>query len=81
MLQLKPGDRIPVSLSSFRLFHGEVLRKWPHLTESNVRNTGGELVRLVTMLQDTYGYSRKRAEKELDLLIKEFSEKMRRAAA
>jgi hypothetical protein len=63
-----------------RLFCGEVLRKWPQLRAADVYNTGGDPAKLIRLLRKTYEYSGERAERELDLVIKEFSEKMYRAA-
>jgi hypothetical protein len=63
-----------------RLFCGEVLRKWPQLRPVEVQHTGGDPAKLVPLLRTTYEYSDERAEKELDLVIKEFSEKMSLAA-
>src|SRR5262249_43025262 len=63
-----------------RLFCGEVLSKWPHLSVDDVRNSGGDMCRLVELLQRTYEYSQDRAERELDLVLNEFNEKILRAA-
>src|SRR5436190_7428234 len=63
-----------------RLFCGEVLRKWPQLRPKEVQNTGGDPAKLARILRNTYEYSDLRAEKEMDLVIKEFNEKMYRAA-
>ena len=63
-----------------RLFCGEVLRKWPQLRAVDVQKTGDDPAKLIPMLRSTYDYSEERAEKELDLVIKEFNEKMYRAA-
>jgi len=63
-----------------RLFCGEVISKWPQLRAKEVQNTGGDLAKLAHLIRDAYGYCERRAEKELDLVIKEFSEKMCLAA-
>jgi hypothetical protein len=63
-----------------RLFCGEVISKWPQLRAKEVQNTGGDLAKLARLIRDAYGYCERRAEKELDLVIKEFSEKMCLAA-
>jgi len=76
-MQFTAGDR---SREPLRLFCGEVLRRWPHLAASDVLDSRGEPSKLIAMLQKTYEYSAARAEKELHLLIKEFGEKLYRAA-
>jgi hypothetical protein len=63
-----------------RLFCGEIVSKWPHLLAKEVHNTGGDPAKLARLLRDAYEYSERRAEKELDLVLKEFSEKMYLAA-
>src|SRR5215831_13198650 len=47
-----------------RLFCGEVLRKWPQLSADDVIGCQGESASLVSMLQATYDYSQRRAERE-----------------
>jgi hypothetical protein len=63
-----------------RLFCGEVLVRWPQLRASEVQKTGGDPSKLMRLLRAVYEYSEKRAQREIDLIIREFSEKIRLAA-
>ena len=63
-----------------RLFCGEIVRRWPHLSQLEVETTGGNPEKLVSLLETTLGYSTYRAKKELDAIVGEFCEKLRLAA-
>jgi uncharacterized protein YjbJ (UPF0337 family) len=52
------------------------LRSWfDRLTEADVGQIGGQKDRLVSLVQQRYGYSRERAQQEVDRRLREYGEK------
>jgi len=65
---------------SSRLLRGEITRRWQQLTPSDVDDGCADRSKLVDALQFRYGYARKRAEREVELFLGEFQDRLRRAA-
>ena len=63
-----------------RLLHGEILRHWEQLTSSDIEEYGTDRSGLINLLRTRYGYAQRRAEKEVDLFLRDFQERLRRAA-
>jgi hypothetical protein len=63
-----------------RLLCGEILSRWKQLTTADVEECGSDRSKLINMLQDRYGYAKRIAEKEVELLFFEFQERLRMAA-
>ena len=74
------GTHLQHANEPWRLFCGEVVRKWPHLPHLEIEESRGDLAKIVALLQSTYGYSAERAKKELDSVVSEFCEKLRLAS-
>ena len=57
--------------------HGEDLRHqlrswWDRLTEADLAQIGGQRDRLISVLQQRYGYTRERAQQEVDRRLQEY---------
>ncbi len=63
-----------------RLLQGEILTQWTLLDADAVENSNGERSKIVDLLATRYGFSQKRAAREFDRTLDEFSEKLKRAA-
>ena len=65
---------------STRLLRGEIMRRWEQLTASDIEECGTDRSGLIRLLQSRYGYAKRRAEKEVDLFLSEFQNRLRLAA-
>lgn len=50
---------------------GQVKEWWGQLTDDELEKTGGKTEQIVGLLQQRYGYSRERAEEELERRVHE----------
>jgi uncharacterized protein YjbJ (UPF0337 family) len=57
---------------------GQVREWWGDLTDDDVEQIGGRKDRLVGALQERYGYTRERAEQEVDRRVSEYEMENRR---
>jgi uncharacterized protein YjbJ (UPF0337 family) len=64
----------------WKQFRNEVNFRWQHLTSDEIDRVQGKRDHLVVLLERRYGYARRRAEKEVDLFVDEFADRLRRAA-
>ena len=55
----------PEAMTRWQELNGAVRRRWSALTEDDVRSVRGNAERLITVLQDRYGFARDEAIKEL----------------
>jgi uncharacterized protein YjbJ (UPF0337 family) len=53
----------------WKQFKGEVKKQWGKLTDDEIDQINGQHEKIVGLLQERYGYSRERAERELDEFI------------
>jgi uncharacterized protein YjbJ (UPF0337 family) len=53
----------------WKQFKGEIQKQWGKLTEDEIDQIEGQHQKLVGLLQERYGYTRERAERELDEFI------------
>jgi hypothetical protein len=63
-----------------RLLQGEILRRWEQLTSTDIEECGADRSGLINLLQARYGYAKRRAEKEVELFLGDFQERLRMAA-
>jgi len=63
-----------------RLLQGEILTQWTLLDADAVETSNGERSKIIDLLATRYGLSPKRAAREFDRTVDEFSEKLKRAA-
>jgi uncharacterized protein YjbJ (UPF0337 family) len=54
---------------------------WDRLTEADLVQIGGQKDRLISVLQQRYGYTRERAQQEVDRRLQEYNEKSAGVAA
>jgi hypothetical protein len=69
-----------LAVHSNRLLCGEITRRWQQLTSSDIEECSSDRTKLVDVLQARYGYAKRRAEKEVDLFLGEFQDRLRMAA-
>jgi hypothetical protein len=62
------------------LLRGEICRHWEQLTLSDVQECSADHSKLIDLVQSRYSYSRNRAEKEVELFLGEFQDRLRMAA-
>jgi uncharacterized protein YjbJ (UPF0337 family) len=58
----------------------ELNHQWAELTPTDLDQIDGRRDNLVLLLEHRYGYARRRAEKEVELFVTEFEDKLRRAS-
>ena len=61
-------------------FKSELNDYWTQLTSDDLDQVAGRRDNLVHLLEHRYGYTRPRAEKEVELFVTEFEDKLRRAS-
>ena len=59
---------------------GEITRRWQQLNASEVELCSSDPSKLIDVLQNRYGFARRRAEKEVELFYGEFQNRLRMAA-
>jgi hypothetical protein len=71
---------IPVGKTPIRLLRGEILNHWGQLTTEDIEGCVTDRSSLIDILQSRYGYARQRAEKEVDLFLGDFQDRLRLAS-
>jgi len=66
--------------AKWKHFRSELNYQWTELTSSELDQVDGKRDNLVFLLEHRYGYARRRAEREVDLFVSEFEDKLRRAS-
>jgi uncharacterized protein YjbJ (UPF0337 family) len=61
-------------------FRSEINYHWTQLSSDEVDGVKGRRDNLVFLLQRKYGYARRRAEREVERVVTEFEDKLRRAS-
>mgnify|MGYP003578929714 CR=1 FL=1 len=69
-----------VEKKSDRVFCGGILRRWEQLTTRDIEVCVTDRAKLTDILQARYGYAKRRAEREVELFIGEFLDRLRLAA-
>jgi hypothetical protein len=65
--------------AKWKKFRNEINCHWTQLSSDEVDRLDGH-DNLVILLQEKYGYARRRAEREVERVIMEFEDKLRRAS-
>jgi hypothetical protein len=63
-----------------RLLLGEIRGRWEQLSSSEVEECCADRSKLIDLLQVRYGFAKRRAEKEVELFLGEFQDRLRMAA-
>jgi hypothetical protein len=63
-----------------RLLLGEIRGRWGQLSSSEVEECCADRSKLIDLLQARYGFAKRRAEKEVELFLGEFQDRLRLAA-
>ena len=58
----------------------ELNYQWTELSSNDLDQVDGKRDNLVFLLEHRYGYARRRAEREVDLVVSEFEDRLRRAS-
>jgi uncharacterized protein YjbJ (UPF0337 family) len=66
--------------TKWKQFRNEINHQWKQLTAEEVERVEGRRDNLVVLLERRYGYARRRAEQEVDLIVAEFADKLRKAS-
>jgi uncharacterized protein YjbJ (UPF0337 family) len=61
-------------------FRGEINDHWSELSPDELDQINGRRDNLVVLLENRYGYARGRAEREVERVVTEFENKLRRAS-
>jgi uncharacterized protein YjbJ (UPF0337 family) len=61
-------------------FRNEINDQWSELSSEDLDQVDGRRDNLVILLEHKYGYARHRAEREVERVISEFENKLRRAS-
>lgn len=66
--------------AKWKHFRNEINDHWTELSSDDLDQINGRRDNLVIMLESRYGYARRRAEKEVERVVTEFEDKLRRAS-
>jgi len=66
--------------AKWRHFRNEINDHWTELSSDDLDQINGRRDNLVILLESRYGYARRRAEKEVERVVTEFEDKLRRAS-
>jgi uncharacterized protein YjbJ (UPF0337 family) len=71
---------LDVLQAKWKKFRNEISFHWNQLSSDEIDRVDGRRSNLVVLLQRKYGFARPRAEREVDRVVTEFEDKLRRAA-
>ena len=66
--------------AKWKHFRNEINDHWTELSSDDLDQINGRPDNLVILLESRYGYARRRAEKEVERVVTEFEDKLRRAS-
>ena len=66
--------------AKWKQFRNEVNYHWAQLSSDDLDGIDGRRDHLVYLLEHRYGYARGRAEREVERVVTEFEDKLRRAS-
>ena len=69
-----------VPRNKWKQFINEVNYYWTELSSDDLDRINGRRDKLVVLLESQYGFARRRAEQEVERLVSEFEDKLRRAS-
>ena len=64
----------------WKQFRNELNYQWTELSSDDLDGIDGKRDNLVYLLESRYGYARRRAEREVERVVAEFEDKLRRAS-
>ena len=67
-------------LDHWKYFRTEVVCAWGDITSDDLNDVAGSRSKLVALLQVRYGFSAGRAAREVDMLLREFSTRLKKAS-
>lgn len=67
-------------LRNWKHLRGEVSSQWAHVNEEDLNRVDGQREKLVSLLEHNLGLARRRAEREVDLLVVDLETKLKRAS-
>ena len=65
----------------WKQMRGELKTWWGNLTDDDVDRIGGQKDKLIGLIQERYGYTRERAEQEVERRLQEYGDKTGRVVA
>jgi len=66
--------------TKWKQFRNEINGHWTELSPEDLDRIAGKRDNLVILLESRYGYARRRAEREVERVVTEFEDKLRRAS-
>jgi uncharacterized protein YjbJ (UPF0337 family) len=66
--------------AKWKQFRNELNHQWTELSSDDLDRIDGTRDNLVCLLEKRYGYARRRAEREVERVMTEFEDKLRRAS-
>ena len=66
--------------AKWKHFRTEINHHWTELSSDDLDGINGTPDNLVVLLESRYGYARRRAEREVERVVSEFRDKLRRAS-
>ncbi len=66
--------------AKWKQFCNELNHEWTELSSDDLAGIDGKRDDLVYLLENRYGYARRRAEREVERVVSQFEEKLRRAS-
>ena len=72
--------QIDVLRTKWKQFRNELNHHWTQLSSDDLDRVDGKRDNLVYLLERRYGYARRRAEREVERVVNEFEDKLRRAS-
>jgi len=72
--------RLDVLRAKWKHFRNELNYQWTELSSDELDRIDGKRDNLVCLLERRYGYARRRAEREVERVVTEFEDKLRRAS-
>ena len=66
--------------AKWKQFRNEINRHWTELSSDDLDRINGRRDHLVVLLESRYGYARRRAEREVERVVTEFMDKLRKAS-
>ena len=66
--------------SKWKHFRNEINSRWTELTADDLDQINGRRDNLVVLLESKYGFARRRAEREVERVVKDFEDMLQRAA-
>ena len=66
--------------SKWKHFRNEINSRWTELTSDDLDQINGRRDNLVVLLESRYGFARRRAEREVERVVRDFEDMLQRAS-